>query len=99
MLGHPRSQTSNLRASNQRTISTLEIPQKCGRRADSHLVIFMAVSLHCSTKESTVKINNANISKLYIKDAALQTRYLIQKVYKKPGFQSLAKHNVPRGPY
>ena len=51
----------------------------------------MAVSLHCSTKESTVKINNVNISKLYIKDAALQTCYLIQKVhcavYKKPGFQ------------
>lgn len=39
----------------------------------------MAVSLHCSTKESTVKINKVNISKLYIKDVALQTRYLISE--------------------
>ena len=51
----------------------------------------MAVSLHCSTKESNVKINKVNISKLYIKDVALQTRYLIQKVhcgvYKETGYK------------
>lgn len=69
LLGHgellQHRKTSNLRASNHRTISNIGIPQKCGRGSDSHLVIFMAVSLHFSTKESNVKINKRNISKLY----------------------------------
>ena len=59
----------------------------------------MAVSLHCSTKESTVKINKVNISKLYIKDVALATSFRkCTAVFTKRLGASLTNHNVPRGP-
>ena len=61
LLGHSKTQTSNLRASEITDLRN--IPRKCKGSRDDHVVIFKAVSLHCSTKESNGKINKLNIGK------------------------------------